>query len=255
MAITKLSNSSIKTLNKSDSLLVGNPAYYPPILVEYLVVGGGGASNRFGAGGGGAVKTSSSYALTINSSYTVTVAATTNSGTQAPSSVLGTITATGGACGHTTYGNGLNGSSGSGAVTSSTTLYTGGTGLDGGNGGNCQYSGATYPYSGGGGGAGGSASFMNGGAGISNSITGTTTYYGATRGNHGASNTGSGGGADSWMGTQTTQGGSGFVCIAYPNSYPALTSISGGLTYTVDTTTRSGYRIYKFTAGTGTVTI
>jgi hypothetical protein len=26
------------------------------------------------------------------------------------------------------------------------------------------------------------------------------------------------------------------------------------LTYTVDTTSRSGYRIYTFTAGTGTVT-
>jgi hypothetical protein len=25
------------------------------------------------------------------------------------------------------------------------------------------------------------------------------------------------------------------------------------LTYTVDTTTRSGYRVYRFTAGTGTI--
>jgi hypothetical protein len=26
------------------------------------------------------------------------------------------------------------------------------------------------------------------------------------------------------------------------------------LTYTLDTTTRSGYKVYKFTAGTGTIT-
>jgi hypothetical protein len=32
-----------------------------------------------------------------------------------------------------------------------------------------------------------------------------------------------------------------------------LSSIGGGLTYTVDTTTRSGYRVYTFTAGTGTI--
>jgi hypothetical protein len=33
-----------------------------------------------------------------------------------------------------------------------------------------------------------------------------------------------------------------------------LSSIGGGLTYTVDKTTRSGYRVYRFTAGTGTIT-
>jgi hypothetical protein len=33
-----------------------------------------------------------------------------------------------------------------------------------------------------------------------------------------------------------------------------LSSIGGGLTYTVDITTRSGYRVYRFTAGTGTIT-
>jgi hypothetical protein len=41
--------------------------------------------------------------------------------------------------------------------------------------------------------------------------------------------------------------------IAYPSTYAALTTIGGGLTYTVDTTTRSGYRVYRFTAGTGTI--
>jgi hypothetical protein len=41
------------------------------------------------------------------------------------------------------------------------------------------------------------------------------------------------------------------VIIAYSSTFAAPT-ISGGLTY--DTPTRSGYKVYRFTAGTGTVT-
>jgi hypothetical protein len=48
-------------------------------------------------------------------------------------------------------------------------------------------------------------------------------------------------------------GGSGVVIIAYPDTFPALTSISAGLTY--NQPTRAGYRVYRFTAGTGTVTV
>ena len=66
---------------------------------------------------------------------------------------------------------------------------------------------------------------------------------GAGSGNNTASSPGRSGGA----------GGSGIVIIAYPDTYPALTSIGGGLTYTQPT--RSGYRVYQFTAGTGTVTV
>jgi hypothetical protein len=43
------------------------------------------------------------------------------------------------------------------------------------------------------------------------------------------------------------------VVIAYPDTYANLSSIGVGLTYTLDTTTRSGYKVYKFTAGTGTI--
>jgi hypothetical protein len=51
-------------------------------------------------------------------------------------------------------------------------------------------------------------------------------------------------------------GGSGVIIIAYPTSKAALTTISGGLTYTLaNNTTRAGYYVYTFTAGTGTVTI
>jgi hypothetical protein len=42
--------------------------------------------------------------------------------------------------------------------------------------------------------------------------------------------------------------------MAYPSSQPALTSIGAGLVYTVSTVSRSGFRVYTFTSGTGTVT-
>jgi hypothetical protein len=50
------------------------------------------------------------------------------------------------------------------------------------------------------------------------------------------------------------------VIIAYPNTFADLASVSAGLTCngsagntTSDTVSRSGYKIYKFTAGTGTI--
>jgi hypothetical protein len=42
------------------------------------------------------------------------------------------------------------------------------------------------------------------------------------------------------------------VIIAYPDTFAAPASIGGGLTY--DQPTRSGYRVYRFTAGTGNIT-
>jgi hypothetical protein len=50
-------------------------------------------------------------------------------------------------------------------------------------------------------------------------------------------------------------GGSGIVIIAYPSTFNALTTIDAGLTYSVSTSSRSGYRVYSFTSGTGTITI
>jgi hypothetical protein len=50
-------------------------------------------------------------------------------------------------------------------------------------------------------------------------------------------------------------GGSGVVILAYPSSYAAITTISASLSYSVSTVSRSGYRVYTFTGGTGTVTI
>jgi hypothetical protein len=77
-------------------------------------------------------------------------------------------------------------------------------------------------------------------------------------GTAGTANRGGGGGAGMNDGTNRStsgggNGGSGIVILAYPDTYPALTTIGGGLTYTQPT--RTGYRVYQFTAGTGTVTV
>jgi hypothetical protein len=68
-------------------------------------------------------------------------------------------------------------------------------------------------------------------------------------------NTGGGGGGGGQVGLTFYSGGAGgdgVVIIAYPDTFSAPTSISGGLTYTEPT--RTGYRVYRFTAGTGTIT-
>jgi hypothetical protein len=256
------------------------PATPYPFNVEYLVVGAGGSSGGTFAsgGGGGAVKTASVASNTIGSTLTISVAPTTVVNTNGSSSTLTyastTITATGGGRGRTDSGDGFSGSSGGGGYSQGSTItYNGGTGLDGGNGGNTPTPNTTYSSSGGGGGAGGNASGWNSGNGVASSITGTSTYYagggaggqysssgsvgagGTGRGSAGAANSGAGAGAGSSQGGTPCTGGSGVVIYAYPDSAPALTTIPGTLTYTVDTSTRAGYRVYKFTAGSGTVTI
>lgn len=121
----------------------------------------------------------------------------------------------------------------------------------------------------------------NGGIGRQSSITGVATYYAGGGGGGGqqtnnasgglgglggggrgriaasgdnATGHGSGGGGAGYPGNVAGGAGSGgLVVLAYPSSKANLT-VSGGLTYTLDTTTRSGYKVYKFTAGSGTVT-
>lgn len=162
---------------------------------------------------------------------------------------------------------------------------TGGVGTSGqGNAGGNGVPNSDAPYTGaGGGGAGGvgvspgsNGTGGAGGPGISNSITGTAIIYAAGGGGHsvtggaggsngvggsgasgsnaaagnGAANTGSGGGGKFGSSSTGGNGSAGVIVIAYPNTTPAPT-ISGGLTY--DQPTRSGYRVYRFTAGTGTV--
>jgi len=88
-------------------------------------------------------------------------------------------------------------------------------------GGEGGYKDGTQPSSGGG----GAANLGGGGFGISNLLV---VDYGGT-------------------------GGSGVVIIAYPSSFTAIKTIDVGLTYSVSTTSRSGYRVYTFTAGTGNI--
>ena len=256
------------------------PASPYPYNYEYLVVGAGGSGSTSGYGtsgaGGGAVKTSVVASASIGSTLTISVAGVPGDNSSGGSSTFTynstTITATGGARGVGDNQAGISGSSGSGGNSSGTaTSYAGGTGLDGGNGG-ASGSGSGYSSQGGGGGAGGNASGWSSGIGIASSITGVSTYYagggaggqysnsgsvgagGTARNFDGAVNTGAGAGAGGGQGA-LRKGGSGVVIIAYPSLAPTLTTIPGTLTYTVDTTTRAGYRVYKFTAGSGTVTI
>lgn len=189
------------------------------------------------------------------------------------------------------YGlNGGSGGGGSGDWDRGGTYYTPGVGIypgstyvnaarQGYNGGNGIKVG---DYSGGGGGGAGGAGAVgyttaigqgNGGVGAASSIIGTSVTYaggggGGARDTRGAGGAGGGGGGNSVLngttnlggggaggnqnGATAGQGGSGVVIIAYPNTSPAPASISGGLTY--DQPTRSGYRVYRFTAGTGTIT-
>jgi hypothetical protein len=252
--------------------------------MEYLIVAGGGGGSGGGGGAGGVLTGKTIF----SGSYTVTVGAggALNGQTTAPaspgvnSSITGYI-AIGGGFGAGVYAavkggpGGSGGGSSIGSYVQATVL--GGAGTDGqGNMGGMAV--VIAPYSvgwtaGGGGGAGAigrsatnydtggpSTRAGAGGAGRSLSITGSAVTYGAggqgyfnTYGQNGPANTGDGG-----YGSRTAQagsngwdGGSGVVVIAYPDTYPALT-VGGGLTY--NQPTRSGYRVYRFTAGTGTIT-
>jgi hypothetical protein len=248
--------------------------------VNYLVIGGGGAGTpntpHTGGGGAGGFLEGSSFLLP-GSTYTIVVG-TGGNGTaygMGNYSLFNSIMAYGGG-----NGGGGAGASGGGAHTGPGYGMTIGQGYRGG---------ASIPpgayCGGGGGGAGGEGGFGsgnggNGGPGRSSSITGTNTTYaggggggttsggggsggsggggqggagygGGTNQTSGAANTGSGGGGAGTQGT-SGNGGSGVVIIAYLDTYPAISSIIG-LTY--DQPARSGYRVYRFTSGSGTITL
>ncbi len=249
------------------------------ISVEYLVIAGGSSgTDANGGGGGGAGGYLSSVigelsgrnsaakpvlSLAPGVQYTVTVGATGNAST------LASITTTG------RSGNGGsssdNYSAGGGGAGTADEGFDGGTGTSGQN--------QSNTVGGGGGGAGASGSGQNGGSGIASSITGTSTFRaggggggkdnrsgtspgaggaggGGGAGVAGTANTGGGGGGGGFNGSYASgaqPGGSGVVILRYANTYANLTTIGAGLTYTVTNT--GGYRIYSFTAGTGSITI
>lgn len=278
------------TITASDGVNTSSRAFNITIssslTFEYLVVGGGGggggsegntAGDSGGGGGAGAFRTSSSYVL-ASGTYNVSVGGGGAggygdnggpNGSNGEDSIFATITSIGGGGGGTADRKGLDGGSGGGSAgdygsaagLAINTLYgNNGAGSQSGRGG------------GGGGGAGAAGSGRNGGAGLQSSITGTATFYaggGAANANNGGSggsggsgiggspgslngvaNTGSGGCSSYSTGTSGGSGGSGVVIIAYPSTKPNLT-ISAGLTY--DQPTRSGYKVYRFTSGTGTI--
>ena len=281
----------VLSTNGSGVLSWVNRAAETPTSVEYLVVAGGGsgASNTAGGGGAGGFRSSSSFSVTSATPYTVTVGAGgagvafSTAGNQGSSSVFSSITSIGGGKGGDFGVNGGSGGSGGGAGSGG--AVGSGTSGQGNSGGLGSTDNVSYGTGGGGGGAGAagsnasSASGGNGGSGSSSSITGTSTTYagggggsGDSRGSRPGGTGGSGGGGNGGFGGSSTQGaantgggsggngfatgsslngGSGVVIIAYPDNFAPLTSIGVGLTY--DQPTRSGYRVYRFTAGTGTI--
>ena len=143
-----------------------------------------------------------------------------------------------------------------------------------------QYNVNTTNVCGGGGGGLASQSVQitsQGTAGFQSSITGVATWY-AGGGGAGSYNSGPGtgglGGAGSTTGSQqdtgtpttpNTGGGSGgysagggasgVVIIAYPTEFDELRSIDGTLSYTMSMNgSRSGYYVYTFTGGAGSIT-
>ena len=262
--------------------------------VEYLVIagGGGGSGGTAGGGGGGAggYLTGTGYTLQSGTSYSITVGAggagntdpDNNDASDGGDSVFGSITATGGGGGAGTgpasasyAGDGRPGGSGGGGRYAG----SGGAGTSGqGNAGGASTNGGSRG-GGGGGGAGGVGATGTtsvggaGGAGLASSITGSSVIrasgggggntgsntVAATAGGGGAggtstfstagtANTGGGGGGNG-NGANGKAGGSGVVIIA---AQQAAASVSG--TYSLDTSGRSGWHVYTFTAGTGSIT-
>jgi hypothetical protein len=268
--VTGLTNGTAYTFRVAAVNSVGTGSYSsvsasvtPSITADYLVVAGGGAMHSFyhGAGGAGGLLTGT-MSLTAGTAYSVAVGAggANNGGGgyyNGANSQFASLTAIGGGRGGL-FSNGFAGGSGGG----------GSEGGQPGQGTTGQgYSGGYGACAGGGGGGAGGAGIASstyidgdgdlaclppaGGAGYTSSITGTATEYarGGTR-ITGGQNTTAMPGAGASVGSYA--GRNGVVIIAYQGS--PLTAISAGLTYTYSTTSRSGYNVYTFTGGSGTIT-
>jgi hypothetical protein len=150
------------------------------------------------------------------------------------------------------------GGGGGGAGGSGTDMVQNGSNInpraagDGGNGLPCNITGTSVFYAGGGGG-GANNDAGNTGPGGRGGLGGGGDGSRTGNGSSATANTGGGGGAGCRVGGNGGAGGSGVVIIAYPNTYPNISSISGSLTYTLDTTTRPGYKVYRFTQGSATI--
>lgn len=252
----------------------GNARSLLAIVAEYLVAAGGGGGgvsvvgNRTGGGGGGGGVATGDITIPKGAAVTVTVGAGGAQRVQGSNSILDGIVAGGGGFGGTAVGWGGSrdrgsagtggvgiaaGGGGGGAAFEVVGGSAGGTGTQR-NGGNGATT-ATLGIGGAGGGAGGDASSSGSistqGVGIASTITGMSVTYGEGGRSHNGStpapNTGRGGNPN---GYGDPQAAAGVVVIAYPDSYPALT-VAGGLTF--DQPVRAGFRVYRFTAGSGTI--
>ena len=245
-----------------------------------ITVGSGGSAGPFGQRGSSGQN--SSLAFVGGLSYSATGGGG-GAGTQGNGGGGFSATAGGSGGGGSLYTDYMTGASGNAGGYSPVEGYAGGTGSG--------YQSNTNSNGGGagGGGAGGAGESVvgaankagQGGIGIYSSITGSSVGYAGgggggvwtgsqeagagaaygggrgavdtnSAGSNAVNNTGGGGGAASGPSASGGSGGSGVIIIAYPNTFRAITTIPGTLTY--DQPTRSGYRVYRFTAGTGTIT-
>ena len=278
------------TINASDGVNAAVPRSFSlnivaRVNVELLIAaGGGGTGYDVGGGGGGGGLIDTTRELTRGATYSISIgtggaSAQTTSlayGLDGGNTIAFGLTAIGGGGGGYYANNKLGRDGGSG----------GGAGMDAAGGTALQPSSASVGYgfnggsaggaygSGGGGGAGGvggngapntrpagglpryssitgsSVGYSGGGFGNDDGgalvATGLTTS-GTTLGYYGFGANGTGN-----PNASPYNGNPGVVIIAYPNTLPAITTIPGTLTY--DQPTRSGYRVYRFTAGSGTIT-
>jgi hypothetical protein len=223
--------------------------------IEYFIVGGGGGGGGFwsginwGTGGYGGYTDQSIFYSSIGNSLTVTVGSggaggigQNGLGSNGNQSAFGQIVINGGDRGPND-GTGLGGD-GAGNVNNNIGGY-GGIGI--------TYQSVKYAGGGSGGNSGGTSGApadhgvnYGGGFGTNNLVIANSI---ANRGGGGY------GGVGGTPGVNGAPGSSGVVILSYPDSYPLLTSISAGLTYTFSSASRLGYRVYTFTAGTGSVVI
>lgn len=194
--------------------------------VEYLVIAGGGSSSTYAGGGGaGGYRTNvpgqtsggnssaeSSFSVTANTAYTVTIGAGSASGSvKGSNSAFGPIVSTGGGTGNSDKNGGSGAGGGANTISPGAGSGTTGQGSNGGTGANSNNNTAGGGGAGGAGGAnGGNAG--NGGAGLSSNITGTAVTRGGGGGGGaepGFGSPGSGGSGGGGNGTSLSNAGNG----------------------------------------------
>ncbi len=232
------------------------PAWTPPASIEYLVVaGGGGGADWSGgganAGGGGAGGLLQGTLSSLTNTYSITVGRKGGNNVNGSNSTFAGLTAIGGGAGQG-QGSGRANSGGSGGGAGQDGQPGSGTAGQGHDGGPSQHS-NNYGSSGGGG-AGGVGRGLGGGNGVQSSITGSPVWYAC--GGSGTNNADARDDATGWTdggnfghggrggrngGSGRTDGSDGIVIVAYQGS-PKYT---GG---SVDTTSRAGWTVHKFTS-------